>query len=191
VSNDPRIDAYIAKVGEFARPILQRVRERVHAVLPEVEETIKWGHPTYCKDGKILLGTAAFKAHASVHFWNAGGFEQAEGMGQLGKLTSVNDLPADLDALIGRAVERAAAPAPKKPKAAPKPVGDPHPDLVSALDANPAARATFEAFAPSHKRDYVEWVNEAKQDATRARRIAQAVEWMAEGKRRNWKYENC
>jgi uncharacterized protein YdeI (YjbR/CyaY-like superfamily) len=195
VSREPRIDDYITKAQSFARPILEKVRERVHAVMPDVEEAMKWSHPTYCRGGKIILGTAAFKAHAVVHFWRGQelGMETKDGaMGQLGKLTSVEDLPADLDAMIAKAAELAAtAPAPRKPKHAPKPAPDLHPQFAAALGKAPKAKATFEAFPPSCKREYLEWVSEAKRDETRQKRIATAVEWLSEGKRRNWKYENC
>lgn len=195
MSREPRIDAYVAKAQPFARPILEKVRERVHAVMPDVEEAMKWSHPTYCRDGKIVLGTAAFKEHASVHFWRGQelGTETKSGaMGQLGKLTSIDDLPANLDAMIAKAAElAAAAPAPRKPKHAPKPAPDLHPQFAAALAKAPKAKATFDAFPPSCRREYLEWVSEAKRDETRAKRIATAVEWLAEGKRRNWKYENC
>jgi uncharacterized protein YdeI (YjbR/CyaY-like superfamily) len=194
VSRDPRIDAYIAKASPFARPILEHVRERVHAVVPDIEEAMKWGSPTYCRQGKILLGTAAFKAHASVHFWRGQelGFEVKDGaMGQFGRLTSVDDLPGDLDILIRKAAALSSVPAPRKPKHPPKPVPDMHPEFASALDSAPKAKAVFDSFAPSHRREYLEWIAEAKQDSTRHKRIATAVEWIAEGKRRNWKYENC
>jgi len=195
VSRDPRIDAYIAKSAPFARPILERVRERVHAVVPDIEETLKWSIPTYTIGGKILIGTAAFKAHAIVNFWRGKelGFEVNDGaMGQLGKLTSVDQLPAELDAMIAQAAELSAnTPPPRKPNAAPKPAPAMHPDFAAALAAAPRAKATLDGFPPSAQRDYLDWISEAKQDATRAKRIATAVEWLGEGKRRNWKYENC
>jgi uncharacterized protein YdeI (YjbR/CyaY-like superfamily) len=195
VSRDPRIDAYIERAQPFARPILQKVRERVHAVVPDVEEAMKWSHPTYCKSGKIVLGTAAFKEHASVHFWRGQelGFETKAGaMGQLGKLTSADDLPPNLDELIAKAVELSkSAPAPRKPKHAPKPPPQMHPEFASALAKAPKAKAALDGFPPSAQRDYLEWIGEAKQDATRQKRIATAVEWLEEGKRRHWKYQNC
>jgi len=194
VSREPRIDAYIARAAPFARPILEKVRERVHAVVPDVEEAMKWGHPTWCKDGKIMIGTAAFKEHAAINFWRGQelGFEAKAGaMGQLGKLTSVDDLPPDLDAMIARAAELSSQPAPRKPKRQPKPMPDLHPEFAAALDKAPRAKATFEGFPPSCRREYLEWVAEAKQDATRQKRIASSIEWLSEGKRRNWKYENC
>jgi uncharacterized protein YdeI (YjbR/CyaY-like superfamily) len=195
VSRDPRIDAYIERAQPFARPILQKVRERVHAVVPDVEEAMKWSHPTYCKSGKIVLGTAAFKEHASVHFWRGQelGFETKSGaMGQLGKLTSADDLPPNLDELIAKAVELSkSAPAPRKPKHAPKPPPQMHPEFASALAKAPKAKAALDGFPPSAQRDYLEWIGEAKQDATRQKRIATAVEWLSEGKRRHWRYENC
>ena len=194
MSRDPRIDAYIAKAPPFARPILEKVRERVHAILPDVEETLKWRTPTYCRNGKIVLGTAAFKAHASVGFWRGQelGIDSAQdGMGQLGKLASVDDLPADLDLMIARAAELSATPVPRKTRHAPKPAPEMHPEFAAALAKAPQAKATLDGFSPSAQRDYLEWILEAKQDATRQKRIATAVEWLSEGKRRNWKYENC
>jgi len=156
---------------------------------------MKWSHPTYLTDGKILLGTAAFKHHASVHFWHGQqlGFETKGGaMGQLGKLTDVGDLPQDFDAMIAKAAELAAsAPTPRKVKHAPKPAPALHPDFAAALGKAPKATAIFDGFPPSAQRDYLEWISDAKQDATRAKRIASAIEWLSAGKRRNWKYESC
>jgi uncharacterized protein YdeI (YjbR/CyaY-like superfamily) len=195
VNREARIDAYIAKAQPFARPILERIRERVHAIVPDVEEAMKWSHPTYCKGGKIVLGMAAFKAHAVVHFWRGQelGFETRDGaMGQLGKLTVVDDLPQDFDAMIARAAElSSSSPAPRKPKHAPKPAPELHPEFAAALGKAPKAKATLDGFPPSAQRDYFEWIAEAKQDATRQKRIAAAIEWLSEGKRRHWKYQNC
>jgi uncharacterized protein YdeI (YjbR/CyaY-like superfamily) len=195
MTRDPRIDAYIAEAQPFARPILEHVRERVHAVVPDIEEAMKWSHPTYCKGGKIVLGTAAFKEHAVVNFWRGQelGFETKAGaMGQLGKLTSVSDLPSDLDRMIAKAVElSSSAPAPRKTKRAPKPRPEMHPQFAAALARAPKAKATLDGFPPSAQREYLEWIVEAKQDSTRDKRINDAIQWLAEGKRRNWKYENC
>jgi uncharacterized protein YdeI (YjbR/CyaY-like superfamily) len=195
MTRDPRIDAYIAKAQPFARPILEKVRERVHAVIPGVEEAMKWSHPSYCRGGKIVMGTAAFKGHAAVHFWRGQelGLEtKRDAMGQLGKLTSVADLPANLDQLIRKAADFSArSPAPRKPKHAPKPPPELHPEFAVALDGAPKAKAAFDSFAPSHRREYLEWVAEAKRDETRRTRIATAIEWLSEGKKRNWKYESC
>ncbi|HEV2596517.1 MAG TPA: YdeI/OmpD-associated family protein [Sphingomicrobium sp.] len=194
MNRDTCIDAYIAKAQPFARPILEHVRERVHALIPEVEEAIRWGHPAYLKDGNILLGTAAFKGHASVHFWRGQelGFDVKDGaMGQLGKLKDFADLPQHLDAMIQRAAELSAAPVPRKAKHPPKPLPDMHPEFASALQKSPRAKAQFEGLAPSHQREYLEWIQDAKQEATREKRIATAIEWIGDGKRRNWKYEKC
>lgn len=197
MSREPKIDAYIAKAQPFARPILEKVRERVHAVVPDVEEAMKWSMPAYMVGGKILLITAAFKAHAALNFWRGqelrGDTANAVAMGQFGKLTSVADLPPDgeLDRLIKEAAEVAKnAPAPRKTKHAPKPAPEMHPDFATALRKAPKAKAALNGFPPSAQRDYLEWISEAKQDATRQKRIATAVEWLSEGKRRNWKYEN-
>ncbi|MFL6754479.1 MAG: YdeI/OmpD-associated family protein [Sphingomicrobium sp.] len=194
MSREPRIDAYIEKAQPFARPILEMVRERVHALVPDIEEAMKWSHPTFCRGGKIVLGTAAFKEHAVINFWRGQelGFETKDGaMGQLGKLTSVEDLPADLDAMIARAAELSSTPVPRKTKHPPKPAVEMHPEFAAALAKAPKAKATLDSFPPSAQRDYLEWIAEAKQDATRHKRIANAVEWLSEGKRRNWRYENC
>ena len=198
MTRDPRIDAYIAKSQPFARPILEKVRARVHAVLPEVEETMKWSMPTYTVGGKIVLITSAFKAHAALNFWRGqeigDGSPKAGAMGQFGRLTSVEDLPPDteLDALIGEAAALAkTAPAPRKTKHEPKPAPEMHPDFASALAKADKAKSTFDNFPPSCRREYLEWISEAKRDETRNKRIATAVEWLAEGKRRNWRYESC
>lgn len=188
MTRDPRVDDYIAKAAPFAQPILAHVRALVHRALPEAKETIKWGMPHFMIGGKNVVGFAAFKAHASVviHHEERSG----EGMGALGKLTCLADLPPD-EELIARLLTRPAALAEPKPKRAPKPELPIPPAFAAALDAAPAARATFDAFAPSHRREYVEWIGEAKREETRDKRIAQAVEWLAEGRKRNWKYENC
>lgn len=198
MTRDPRVDAYIAKSQPFARPILEKVRARVHAVLPEVEETMKWSMPTYTVGGKIVLITSAFKAHAALNFWRGqeigDGSPKAGAMGQFGRLTSVEDLPPDteLDALIGEAAALAkTAPAPRKTKHEPKPAPEMHPDFASALAKADKAKSTFDNFPPSCRREYLEWISEAKRDETRNKRIATAVEWLAEGKRRNWRYESC
>ncbi|HET8749938.1 MAG TPA: YdeI/OmpD-associated family protein [Sphingomicrobium sp.] len=198
MSREPRIDAYIAKAAPFARPILEKVRERVHAAVPGVEEAVKWGAPGFTIEGKILLIMAAFKAHAALNFWRGqeigDGQAKAGAMGQFGRLTSIDDLPpdAELDALIREAAALAkTAPAPRKTKHAPKPAPEMHPDFATALAKAPKAKAILDGFPPSAQRDYVEWIAEAKQDATRAKRIATAIEWLGEGKRRHWKYQNC
>jgi uncharacterized protein YdeI (YjbR/CyaY-like superfamily) len=198
VSRDPRIDAYIAKAQPFARPILDHVRERVHVAVPDVEETLKWSAPSFTLNGKILLMMAAFKAHAALNFWRGqelrGDGASADAMGQFGRLTSIDDLPpdAELDRLIRDAAELSKnAPAPRKAKHEPKPAPGMHPDFAAALAKAPRAKAALDGFPPSAQRDYLEWIAEAKQDATRAKRIATAVEWLDEGKRRHWKYQNC
>jgi len=198
VTRDPRIDAYIAKAQPFARPILEKVRERAHAAVPEIEEAMKWSMPAYTLGKKIVLITAAFKAHTALNFWRGqelrGDEANADAMGQFGKLKSVEELPpdAELDRLIREAAELAKnAPAPRKTKHEPKPPPELHPEFAAALTKAPRAKAALDAFPPSAQRDYFEWIAEAKQDATRQKRIATAVEWLSEGKRRHWKYENC
>jgi uncharacterized protein YdeI (YjbR/CyaY-like superfamily) len=198
MKTDPGIDAYIARQADFARPILEHLRAVVHAACPECEEALKWSSPSFTYKGKILAGMAAFKAHAVFGFWSgsmvvAKEDEQKNGMGQFGRLTSLGDLPprATLEALVKKAMklidDGVKAPRDKHRKAPFEMPGD----LRAAIDAVPAAAATFDGFSPSCQREYVEWVTEAKREETRAKRLAQTVEWLAEGKRRNWKYENC
>ena len=196
MNREPRIDTYIAKAEPFARPILEHVRERVHAALPEAEETLKWSMPAYTLGGKIVLITAAFKAHVALNFWRGqelrGEGANADAMGQFGKIKSLGELPADaeLDRLIRDAADLAkSAPAPRKAKHEPKPAPELHPAFAAALAKAPEAKAALDGFPPSARRDYLEWIAEAKQDATRDKRIATAIEWLSEGKRRNWKYE--
>lgn len=195
---DPRVDAYIERAAPFAQEILRYWRATVHAHCPEVVETIKWGFPNFTYRDRILTGMAAFKAHCSIGFWHGaaavGAAHAKDGaMGDLGRVASLQDLPAPAEqqAILQRAMRLiedgvkarpAKAAAPRPPLAAPD-------DLGAALQANAAARATFEAFPPSQQREYIEWIVEAKQAATREKRLAQAIAWMAEGKRRNWKYE--
>lgn len=197
MKTDPGVDAYIAARADFARPILEHLRAMIHEACPEAEETLKWSMPSFMWRGKILAGMAAFKAHATFGYWNDAMLSQDEknrsAMGQFGRLTRIDDLPAratliDLTrqsmALIESGAKPLRATAKKPPLTVPQ-------DLRAAIDADPAAKATFDAFPPSCQREYVEWVTEAKRDETRAKRLAQTVEWLAEGKRRNWKYENC
>ena len=199
-ATDPRIDAYIARAAPFAQPILDHFRALVHRVLPEVEEVIKWSMPAFMIGGKNVAGMAAFKAHCAVMIHGEGrlGAEDSkgEGMGGYGKVTALSDLPGDavLEESLSEAAQRVATtgrasfPRPKKPPKTEIPMPE---DFAAALAAAPAARAHLERFAPGQRREYLEWITTAKQAATRDKRIAQAVEWLAEGKKRNWKYENC
>ena len=195
MTRDPRIDAYIARSADFAKPILSHLRERAHGAAPTAQEDLKWNAPAFVANGQILFVMASFKAHVAVNFWRGQellGDKAADGaMGQLGKIASLDDLPDDaaLDALIAAALDLSATPPPKK-KTIPKPEKL-HPDFAVALDKAPQAKATYEGFPPGARREYCDWVNEAKRDATRDKRIAQAIEWLGEGKKRNWKYENC
>lgn len=197
MKTDPRIDAYIDKQADFARPILTHLRAMLHEACPDGEETLKWGMPSVTYKGKILAGMAAFKAHATFGYWNDSMLSQDEknrsAMGQFGRLTSLDDLPSkaaliDLTRQSMALIEAGSKP----PRATAKKVPFIMPqDMRAAIDAVPAARATFDGFPPSAQREYVEWITEAKQDATRVKRLAQAVEWLSEGKRRHWKYEKC
>jgi uncharacterized protein YdeI (YjbR/CyaY-like superfamily) len=195
-ATDPRVDAYIDAAPEFARPVLTHLRAAVHAACPEAEETLKWSRPHFMLDGKILAGMSAFKAHCAFGMWRREAVEDdrsGQGMGQFGRIESVKDLPplAALKQQLKQAAELIRAGTRPALKRAPRPRLEAPPELLTALKANAAARRHFEAFAPSKQRDYVEWILEAKREETREKRIAQAVEWLAEGKSRHWKYENC
>ncbi len=199
-TRDPRVDAYIANAAPFAQPILQRLRETVHEACPGVEETMKWSMPTFMHAGGILAGMAAFKWHASFGYWKhalvLGADAPRDGMGSYGKLASAQDLPprprllADIRTAAKLNESGTKAPAARR-KPAPETAPDMPPELAAALAANPAAKAAFDAFAPGAQREYMAWIAEARREATRHRRLAQAVAWMAEGKRRHWKYERC
>ncbi|HEY0677797.1 MAG TPA: YdeI/OmpD-associated family protein [Chitinophagaceae bacterium] len=197
---DPRIDAYIQKAAPFAQPILEHLRELVHKACPQVQETMKWSFPHFEYKG-ILCSMAAFKQHCSFGFWKAALLKDEKqllnrhgdtGMGHFGKISSLKDLPSDkiLTAYIQEAVHlnEDEIKLVSRTKAAPKKEPQTPPELLSALKKNKAALKTFENFSPSHKREYVEWITEAKTEATRDKRIATTIEWLTEGKIRNWKY---
>jgi len=198
---DPRVDAYIAKSAGFAQPILKHLRDAVHAASDEIDEDMKWSAPHFMYKG-MLCGMAAFKQHCAFGFWKGKlvvadtGSSPDEAMGQFGCLTTVRDLPPK-KTLIGyikkaMALNDAGVKSPTRTKnAKPKPPVSVPDDLMSALRKNKKALTTFDGFSPSHRREYVEWITEAKRDETRQKRLATAIEWLAEGKSRNWKYENC
>ncbi len=199
-NRDARLDAYIEEARDFARPILVHLRALVHEAVPEAEETIKWSMPNFTADGSILCSMAAFKEHCAFNFWKAGRLSDpegilkptgSEGMGQLGRITRLEDLPPDavLKAYLREMAELNRQPSAPPPKRAPKPPAEVPPDLAAALERDDAARATFEAFSPSHRREYIEWISEAKTEPTRKKRLATTLAWLAEGRSRNWKYE--
>ncbi|HEX2121770.1 MAG TPA: YdeI/OmpD-associated family protein [Thermoanaerobaculia bacterium] len=194
-TRDKRIDAYIAKSADFAKPILTHLRELVHEACPDVEETLKWSAPHFMYEG-MLCSMASFKEHCAFGFWkgslvvdDANG-KSAEAAGHLGRITKLSDLPPKR-VLVGyikkaMALNEAGTKVARVPKRAKALVVPDY--LAAALKKNKKALATFEAFTPSHRREYVEWITEAKGEATRQRRLEQALEWMAEGKPRHWKY---
>ena len=198
MKTDPRIDAYIESRQAFAKPILNHLRDIMREACPDCEETLKWSSPSFVYKGKILAGFAAFKEHAAFGFWAGSqiletGARQESAMGQFGRLTSLDDLPsrATLIQLARKGmtlIDDGVKPVRNKHEKPPFTVPQ---DMRAAIDANPAAKTTFDGFPPSAQRDYVEWITEAKRDETRTKRLAQTIEWLAEGKRRNWKYENC
>lgn len=197
--HDPRIDAYIARSAEFARPILEHLRAIVHAACPGVEEGIKWGMPFFSHKGAPMCHMAAFKQHCSFGFWlskevTVGSSE--EGMGQFGKLASLKDLPPkrELTALLRKAMAlNEAGVKHLRPKTGGKPPPTVPDDLAALLAKrqHAAARKAWAGFPPGAQREYIDWVTAARTDATRQKRLATTLEWLAEGKRRHWKYEAC
>ena len=200
---NPDVDAYLNTVPPFALPILQHLRALVHKACPEVEETIKWSRPFFAYRGALLGNMSGFKEHCSFGFWGqemAAVLRQADAlqagaMGSLGRITSLQDLPSDklLLGWLRQAVAFIDAGQHSGPMAArgkvAKPATEPHPDFTAALSKNNKAAAVFAAFSPSAKWEYLDWIAEAKRPETRNHRIVIAVEWIAEGKQRNWKYQ--
>jgi len=202
---NPAVDAYIAKSAAFARPILTHLRSLMHKACPKIQETMKWNVPHFEHKG-IVAGMAAFKQHASFGFWNqrllkerlgkdAARLFPKAGDASMGgrRYTSRAELPPDV--LLIRAIKASVAlnqeglrPVRELRR---KPPVKPPPYLVAALRKNVKAKRTFGGFTPAQQREYVEWLTEAKQAATRERRLATTIEWLAQGKKRNWKYQNC
>ena len=196
------IDAYIIKAADFAKPILNHIRELVHTACPYVEEKIKWGFPHFDYKGEMMCSMAAFKQHAICGFWKAALMKDAtlmqrarseESMGHLGKITSLKDLPSDkkMIAFVKEAMKLndLGIKLPPRPKAAEKKEIDVPGYFTKALSKNKKALQVFEAFPYSHKKEYVQWITEAKTEDTRNKRVAGAIEMIAEGKGKNWKYE--
>jgi uncharacterized protein YdeI (YjbR/CyaY-like superfamily) len=196
---DPRIDAYIERSADFARPILEHLRTTVHEACPQVEETMKWSMPHFMYEG-MLCGMASFKAHCTFGFWKGAlvlgedGGATKDAMGQFGRIERVADLPQKktLVALVRRAMQlnEQGVKSPTRARK-PKPPAEVPDDLSAALARNRKARATFEGFSASQRREYVEWIADAKREETRARRLATTLEWLAEGKPMNWKYQKA
>ncbi len=206
--HNPKVDAYLAKAQPFAQPILAHLRGLIHKACPDVIEEIKWGRPFFLYRGTILCNLSAFKAHCSFGFWGAeigkvlyeDKVIQDGGMGSLGRITSVNDLPPDKQLLsyirqaavfIASGQGETWVAAQRRVVKAPKPEIEVPPEFTAALRRDRKATAAYTAFSPSCQREYVEWIASAKRPETRDRRIAQAVEWIAEGKQRHWKYQEC
>ncbi len=202
---NPKVDAYIAKSQPFAQPILTHIREFVHKACPEVEEAIKWSMPFFTLRGVILGHMAAFKQHCAIGLWgpemnailNAAGLHSEDGMGSLGKITSLKDLPPDKQLLgyyrhaANLILNGERTKSLQRTKKSVKPPPEISAELTAALKKNKTAAKVFADFSPSCQREYADWINEAKRPETKEKRITQAIEWIAEGKQRNWKYQNC
>ena len=193
-SKDKRVDAFIEGANPFAKPILRRLRTWVHRHAPGVEETLKWGMPHFQYRGKMFCGMSAFKEHCGFGFWHPmmrRDDTSLEGMGSFGKIRTVDDLPTEAEfAKMAREAMRLTdegVKAPPKPKAEQKELVVPK-ALADALKRSKAAAKTFDEFSYSHRREYIEWIAEAKTDETRERRVKTTIEQLAEGKPRHWKY---
>ena len=203
MTKDPRIDAYIDESADFAKPVLKHIRKLVHAACRDVEETLKWSMPFFMHKG-ILCNMAAFKQHCTFGFWKGAlifgknkdaGNNQDEAMGQFGRISAISDLPKD-KVLIGYIKEavrlnQTGARLPPKPKLKKRKELIVPPVLMAALRENRSAQTAFQKFSYSHKKEYVEWITEAKGEETRKKRLLTAIEWMAKGKSRHWKYVKC
>ena len=196
-TKDPRIDAYIANSADFAKPVLDHIRKLVHATCPDVEETLKWRSPHFMYKG-MLCGMASFKNHCAFGFWKGAmilgkdGQKTEEAMGQFGKITDVSDLPKDeiLVHYIREAIKLndAGVKLPAKSKSKERRELNIPDYFTAALRKNKKAWTTFESFSPSHKKEYVEWMTEVKSEETRKKRLETAIDWISQGKVRNWKY---
>src|SRR5262245_40504960 len=202
---DPRVDAYIEKAAPFAQPILAHLRKLMHQACPHATETIKWSMPFFVQRGIIVASMASFKQHCAFGFWGPemkrilakDGRQASYGMGSLGRITGLDALPSDRTLLsyMSRAAgfvetgqrTKSIDRSKKSPR---KPAGSPA-ELSAALKKNKMATKVFAEFSPSCRREYADWIAEAKRPETKAMRVHQAVEWIAQGKQRNWKYMNC
>ena len=197
---DARVDAYISKAAPFAKPVLTHIRKLVHQGCPEVEETIKWGMPSFEYKGPYC-GMASFKEHCAFGFWKAALMQDADklkgnqkdSMGHLGRITALDDLPSDKVMLAyikeaKRLNDEGIKLPPRKKTTEKKDIAVPD-YFTKALNKNKKALKVFEAFPPSHRKEYLQWITEAKTEETRNRRMDTALEWIAEGKGRNWKYQ--
>jgi uncharacterized protein YdeI (YjbR/CyaY-like superfamily) len=202
---DPRVDAYIEKAAPFAQPVLAHLRKLIHQACPRVTESVKWGMPFFLQQNVILCHMAAFKKHCAFGFWGPemkkvlkhDGLHSSDAMGVLGRITSLKDLPSDKELLAymrhaaelvdsGQRTKSIERPANRPSKSVRVPT-----ELAAALKKNKTASIAFDRFSPSCRREYAEWIAEAKRPETKQKRVSQAVAWIAEGKSRNWKYENC
>jgi uncharacterized protein YdeI (YjbR/CyaY-like superfamily) len=192
-TKDPRVDAYIGRAAPFARPILKHLRKIAHVGCPDVEETIKWQSPFFEHKG-IICFMAAFKEHCVFGFWKGAlifGKKHKGAMGHFGRITSISDLPSEKELIryVRKAAELNEAGVKKSPpRSRTKQKINVPSDLKAAVQRNAKARKTFEDFSYSHKKEYVDWITDAKRDETRTRRLQTAVQWLTQGKPQNWKY---
>ena len=197
--DDARFEAKIKAAEPFAQPILRHLRALVHEACPGVRETVKWGHLCFEREAIICM-IGAFRQHCAFRFWHGGmravlaedGVTELSAMSSFGRITRVADLPSDRKMLgylrHAVALAESGVPARRRRPTRVKPETKVPAELAAALKANPVAAATFAKLSPGGRRDYVDWIGEAKREATRSNRLATTVAWLAEGKARDWKY---
>ena len=202
---DPRVDAYIEKAAPFAQPILAHLRKLMHQACPRAGESIKWGMPFFIQQGVILASMAAFKQHCAFGFWGKemrkvlakDGLKSSDAMGSLGRITGAKTLPGDRTLLTYMSQAASLVESGERtksidrPKKSAKKIVLVPEELTAALKRNKMAAKVFSEFSPSGKREYALWIADAKRSETREKRVKQAIEWIAQGKPRNWKYMNC
>jgi len=195
---NPAVDAYINKSKPFAKPILKHLRKIIHKACPKVTEDIKWGAPFYLYQDRILCATMAFKAHCAIVFWKSALIRKEMGQKAVGDLKSLRrislleELPSERELLayikLAMHFNEPSTKLPPREKRS-DPLKIPR-ELTYALRANPKAFKNFNSFTPSKKKDYIFWITGAKTEETRERRLEISVDWISEGKSRNWKYED-
>jgi hypothetical protein len=203
--HNAQVTAYAAAMPAYAQPIFAHLRALIHTTCPDTDEAIKWSIPHFERDGDYLCIFAASPGHASFTFYKQQLMSDPRLRDNLnlpaikrfmGRLTSLSDLPDDatLAAMLQEAADLNARGV-RLPDRAPKtpPVID-MPSAVAtavatALAANPAAQAVWDAKSAAWRKDYLVWITAAKTDPTRDARIAEALDWIADGKARFWKYQ--
>jgi len=201
MKKNPKVDAYILNTAPFAQPILNELRATLETAEPELEETIKWGFPCFTFQSKLICSFSAYKNHCVFRFWQGSNLKDSAGiltkvgeteMGELSKIKNLEDLPNSeiLINYIREAIELSKKKSTKTIVSEKKITIDLKSyDLQEIFSSFPKQAEKFDTFSPSHRKEYISWINEAKTEDTKLKRIKTMMEWLLEGKSRNWKYE--